>query len=184
MRFLNYKEHINIRKDIEPLFISAFPKDERPPADIYFHGFDIRNETILYGFYEEDEFIGFASIVLYKDICYIFFLAVSEKHRNQGYGTKINDVIKELYKEYVILLCYEEVDKKYKDYDVRLRRSRFYHKNGFIINPLKTYEFGVIFQTVIYGNHEVSFDDYKHIFMTGFGFKDDAFLHKNLKEVK
>ena len=184
MHYLNYKGNKNIRKDIEPLFISAFPEDERPPVDIYFHGFDVRNETILYGFYEEGEFIGFASIVLYKDICYIFFLAVSEKHRNQGYGTKILDFIKDKYKDCVILLCYEEVDKKYPDYENRLRRSHFYQENGFIINPLKTYEFGVIFQTVFYGSHEVSFDDYKHIFMSGFGFKDDAFLHKNLKEVK
>ena len=184
MIYLNYKEHKEIRKDIEPLFISAFPSNERPSADIYFRGFDEHVNTILYGFYDEERFIGFASIVLYKDICYIFFLAVSEQYRNQGYGTKILDVIKKEYSNYVILLCYEEVDPKYPDNDIRLRRSLFYKRNGFVINPLKTYEFGVVFQTAIYGKHEVVFEDYKHIFMTGFGFADDAFLHKNLKEVK
>lgn len=184
MHFLNYKEHKIIRKDVEPLFISAFPEDERPPVEIYFRGFDTHDETILFGFYEKDVFIGFASFITYKDICYIFFLAVSEKYRNQGYGTKILDVIKERYKGYVILLCYEEVDKKYPDYENRLRRSLFYKRNGFVINPLKTYEFGVVFQTAIYGSHPVSFDDYKQIFITGFSLKDDGYLHQNLKEVK
>ena len=34
-----YKKNPNIRNDIEPLFLSAFPENERPPADIYFSSF-------------------------------------------------------------------------------------------------------------------------------------------------
>lgn len=184
MHYLNYKEHKNIRNDVEPLFISAFPVEERPTPEIYFRNFDMRKENVLLGFYEEEKFIGFASYILYKDICYLFFLAVKDEYRNKGYGSKILEETKKLYSDYTILLCYEEVDRKYEDYEMRLRRSFFYKKNGFVINPLKTYEFGVVFQTVYCGHRTVTFEEYKNIFMTGFGLKDDEFLKNNLKEIK
>lgn len=164
----DFREHPHIKKDIKPLFLSAFPADERPPANIYFNNFKKDNNQLL-GFYDEETFIGFASMTFYKDICYIFFLAVSSEHRDQGYGTKILSILKEKYKDYVLLLCYEEVDQKYQDYDNRLRREKFYIRNGFIKNPLKTNEFGVIFQSAYIGKHIVTFEEYKEIFASGFG---------------
>lgn len=179
-----YLHNLEIRKDVEPLFISAFPENERPSADLYFSNFKNNKSSLLWGFYDEEEFIGFASFVIYKDICYIFFLAVKDEYRNKGYGTKILSTIKEEFKNYIILLCYEEVDDKYPDNENRKRRESFYKKNGFIINPLKTYEFGVIFQTARIGNRDVTFEEYKNIFIIGFSLDDDDFLQKHLKEVK
>ena len=175
MEVFEYKKHLYIRKDIEPLYLSAFPINERPPADYYFSSFNNR-KNILYGFYEKETFVGFVSISLYKDICYIFFLAVSASIRNKGYGSKILSILKEMYKDYVLLLCYEEVDEKYNDYENRKRREEFYMKNGFKKNPLKTNEFGVIFQTAYIGNHIVAFEEYKKIFASGFGEKAVKFL--------
>ena len=175
-----FLEHQEIRKDIEPLFISAFPSDERPSEDIYFENFKKNKNAILYGFYDDSEFVGFSSVILYKDICYIFFLAVSSNKRDQGYGSQILSEIKHIYNDNVILLCYEEVDNKYQDFEMRLRRKNFYMKNGFIDNPLKTNEFGVVFQTAYYGKHTVSFKDYKEIFAIGFG----PYVVKYLKEHK
>lgn len=177
---LNYLDNLQIRKDVEPLFVSAFPIDERPPADIYFESFKNHAKNTLYGFYKDGLFMGFASVVLYKDICYIFFLAIQDELRGQGYGSKILSMIKEMYQNDVILLCYEEVDKKYKDYENRRKRAGFYHKNGFIDNPLKTNEFGVIFQTAYYGNRPITFEEYQSIFRIGFG----DWAVKYLKEVK
>ena len=179
MEVINYLNNLEIRKDIEPLFISAFPSDERPPSDIYFANFKNEGPAYLYGFYDKGSFVGFASVILYKDICYIFFLAVSPDQRNKGYGSHILSLVKEMYKERVILLCYEEVDNNYKDYEMRLKRANFYKRNGFVDNPLKTNEFGVIFQTAYYGSHTVSFKDYQAIFKTGFG----PFTLKHLKQV-
>ena len=169
MTVINYLDKKEIERDIRPLFESAFPSDERPPSDIYFSSFIGQNNKVLLGFYEKNEFIGFTSLIIYKDICYIFFLAVSPEKRNQGWGGRILSYIKDEYKEYNVLLCYEEVDQKYDNYEERVNRERFYLNNGFKINPLKTYEFGVIFQTAAIGNREISFQDYKDIFESGFG---------------
>ena len=164
----DFRDYPEIKKDVKPLFLSAFPEDERPSPDIYFNNFK-KDNNVLFGFYEEEIFIGFASLTFYKDICYLFFFAISKEYRDQGYGSKIISILKEKYHDYVLLICYEEVDLKYKDYDNRLRREKFYIRNGFIKNPLKTNEFGVIYQSAYIGNHTVSFEDYKNIFASGFG---------------
>ena len=179
MTIISFNNNSNIRKDIEPLFISAFPKEERPESDYFFSSFDKENNH-LYGFYDKKEFVGFASVIIYKHICYIFFLAVSEEHRSKGYGSKILKEIRNLYKDNVILLCYEYVDPSYIDYENRKRREKFYMNNGFKKNPLITNEFGVIFQTAYIGNKTVSFEEYQEIFKYGYG----EFTIKHLKEIK
>ena len=179
MKVVSYKTDKSIRKDIEPLFISAFPKEERPEPDYYFSSFD-NSINELYGFYDKNDFIGFASVILYKDICYIFFLAVDEENRNKGYGSKILKEIKKLYKEYTLVLCYEYVDQNYPDYQIRKRREQFYLNNGFKKNPLITKEFGVVFQTASTGNRTIKFHEYQEIFKNGFG----EWSLKYLKQVK
>ena len=176
----NYLENREIEKDIRPLFESAFPIDERPPSDVYFSSFNEQNNKVLLGFYVENAFVGFTSLILNKDICYIFFLAVSPSLRNQGWGRQILSYVKEHYQTYNILLCYEEVDLKYDNYEERIKREQFYLHNGFIVNPLKTNEFGVIFQTATIGNRIITFKDYQEIFEQGFG----NWTLKHLKEVK
>ena len=65
---INYLDNKEIRKDIGPLFERAFPEDERPPADIFFSSFKKQNNKVLLGFYKENAFIGFTSLIIYKDI--------------------------------------------------------------------------------------------------------------------
>ena len=168
MKIVNYINDKNIRKDVEPLFLSSFPESERPGPDIFFSSFK-KESNVLYAFYDNDKFIGFTSLIIYKDIAYIFFLAVSPIYQHQGYGSQILSTIKNTYKDKVILLCYEEVDNKYDDYEKRKKRESFYKKNGFISNNLTTEEFGVVFTVARYGYREVSFEEYKKIFIFGFG---------------
>lgn len=168
MYSLNYKNNPQIKNDIKKLYLSAFPKEERPPAWIFFKN-ALKDNQDLYGYYDENEFIGFAQLTTYKDICYLFFLAVSKEKRDQGYGSKIIEDIKQSNNDKVILLCYEEVDTKYEDYEQRVKRRNFYRKNGFLDNKVKTNEFGVIFETGYFGTHSVTYEDYVEIFVQGFG---------------
>lgn len=180
MKVINYKDDKRIRKDITPLFLSAFPKDERPPKR-YFFSSGLKESNNIYAYYEDnDEFIGFSQLTSYKDIIYIFFLAIQETKRGQGYGSKIISKIREDNKDKVSLLCYEEVDEKYPDYESRKRRKSFYQRNGFMDNGVKTNEFGVIFETGYIGNHQVPFTDYVEIFVKGFS----EYARKHIKEVK
>lgn len=164
----NYKDYPKIRKDIQSLYISAFPRVERPPVNMFFTEAK-KDDNELLAFYDNDSFIGFTNLLFYKDLCYMFFLAVSPEYRNKGYGGKI---IQEAFKEYpdkTFVLCYEELDDKYPDNDLRIRRSKFYQRNGFINNNLKTCEYGVIYETVYHGHRQVPFEDYLGLMIHCYG---------------
>ena len=174
-----YSNQENIKEDVANLLVLAFPSDERPPVDIFFHNLSINKEnTRLIAFYEENRFIGFTSLVLYKDICYIFFLAVSPTFQNKGYGSEIINIIKEDYKDYVILLAYEEVNEKYPNYAQRKSREAFYLKRGFKDNGFISEEWGVRFQTAYIGKRRVSFEEYREIFKIGFNIDPKGYLKR------
>ena len=179
MKFVNYKDYPEIRKDIEPLYIDAFPEDERPPAEMFFQTANLDNDQ-LYGFYDEDSFVGFANVITYKDIVYLFFLAVTPKNRNKGYGSIILSILKEMYKNKVLTLCYEEIDNKYPDIELRKRRKNFYYRNGFKDNEMKTCEYGVNYETCYIGHHKVNFEDYLGLYRSVFGDRVNSII----KEIK
>ena len=159
------KEYQNL---VVPLYESAFPIDERPPTKYFFASLK-KKENSLFLYFDDDSFIGFAFITLYQDVCYLFFLAVSPTKRHQGYGGQILEDIKKTYQKYVILIAYEEVNPQYPNYVERVRREQFYLKHGFKNNQMKTNEFGVVYQTVFIGDHQVSFLTYLEVFKLGFG---------------
>lgn len=168
MKFVNYKENHDIRGDIEPLYVSAFPPEERPPEEMFFSS-ALKKDNELYGIYENNQFIGFTDLLFYKDLCYLFFLAVSPEFRNKGYGSQIIKEIFKMYPDKNFILCYDEIDEKYRDNSIRIRRRDFYYRNGFLDNNLKTCEYGVRYDTCYHGSHQVSFEDYQGLFIHCYG---------------
>ena len=170
-----YINQSDIRKEVSKLLESAFPIDERPPTKYFFKSLE-KKENKLFAYYFNNTFIGFSFLSFYKDVCYIFFLAVEESYRHQGFGGQILEDIKKEYSDLVLLLCYEEVDPKYPNYEERVNRAKFYHSHGFQPNKLKTNEYGVIYETAYIGSHQVSFLDYLEIFKIVFGKGREAFV--------
>jgi len=85
----------------------------------------------FFAFYDENKFIGFAVIKLFKSMSYLFFLAIDKKMRGQGYGSKIIQKIKEIYPDYNQVVDFEMVDKKAQNYTQRVKRKNLYLKNGY-----------------------------------------------------
>lgn len=167
MRIIKYKKEPHIKKDVSYLYCRAFPKKERPPVHYFFKYIDKRCNQ-LYAFYEKEEFIGFVLLTLYQKYCYISYLAISKKKRNQGYGSQVLSFVKDKYHDYHIFLMYEEVDPKNKDYDNRQIRQNFYLRNGFQNGSLKVNEFDVIYQSGQVGDFLVTFEDYQHVFIANY----------------
>ena len=163
-----YQDIANKKQEVSDLFLEAFPEDERPPLFVFLNSLKKKEITLL-TFYDEKTFVGFAYLAIHKDICCIYFLAVSKTLRHKGYGGQILEIIKQEYKDHVIMLCYEEVDPKYENYEERDLRKNFYRSHGFIDNKIKTNEYGVIYETAYIGSHLVSFIDYLEIFKLVFG---------------
>ena len=170
-----YLGELDVRKDVSSLLESAFPIDERPPTKYFFKSLE-RKENKLFVYYFGNTFIGFAFLSFYQDVCYIFFLAVVDSYRHQGLGGQIIEDIKNTYQDYVLLLCFEEVDPKYSNYEERVKRKHFYYSHGFKDNKLKTNEYGVIYETAYIGSHLVSFTSYQEIFVLGFGERNRPYI--------
>lgn len=155
-------------KSIKETYKEAFPKEERMP----FFMFKIltRDKTSkLYSFYENGNFIGFAYCIYYKDLMYILFLAVNNKIRAKGYGSKILSEICKIYKNYRIILFSEELTKDCDNYEQRLRRVKFYEKNNFYISGVKICEVGVKYDILSYNRIKFSKDEYMELFKNYLG---------------
>ena len=174
-----YNGQEDIKIDVSNLFLEAFPEDERPPLRVFLKSLKQKEITLL-TFYDNETFIGFAYLAIHKDICCLYFFAVDKEHRHQGYGGQIIEMLKKEYKDYVLMLCYEEVDPKYENYGERVSRKAFYYKHGFIDNKIKTNEYGVIYETAYIGSHLISFSDYFIIFKLVFGQGHEAYVHEEV----
>ena len=148
----------NEYKLIKRLFISAFPKEERPPFFILSTRAKRGKGDMLIA-KDGGKFVGFVYVVGNEGLSYLFFLAVEESERGNGYGTKILDYVKARYKGNKIFLARERLDEPCDNLEQRLNRHKFYLKNGFVDLECKIVEGGVVFDAMSIGG-EITNEEY------------------------
>ncbi len=134
-------------KTVKALYLSAFPKEERPP----FYLLKSREKNGKGDFYiakDGEELIGFAYVIPYLDTAYLYYFAVMENFRGKGYGSAVLTELKKVYDGFRFYLARESLDENSSNYDERVRRHRFYLKNGFADLPIKIKEASVTFDVM------------------------------------
>lgn len=101
--------------------------------------------------YSEDVYIGFYYVFRYRDIAYIYYLAVTECMRERGYGTDIVDLIKENYPDCRIVTCVEAPKVDDKLVSISYRRIGFYTRNGFMDTLYKFESVGIMYEVLYWG---------------------------------
>ena len=91
-------------------------------------------------YYDGDDFVGLAYILQNEAVVYLFFLAVNPNIRYRGYGSAILQDVKDLAGNRPVVLAIEPMDGKADNFDQRLKRVRFYEKNGFHITAYYYHE--------------------------------------------
>ena len=130
LSFIDINCNREYNKKVEKLYNSAFPKEERIP--IWLLKFLARkNKAKFYGINDDKKFIGLVYNDYYKDIILIYYFAIDEELRGQGYGSRVLEYIKQKYNKNRIVLSIEQVDENSKNYKQRIKRKEFYMKNGF-----------------------------------------------------
>ena len=137
-------------KLIKRLFISAFPKEERPPFYILSTRTKRGKGDLLIA-KDDGQFVGFIYVVSNAELSYLFFLAVEDSKRGKGYGTRILDSVKTRYSGNKIFLAREGLDEPCDNFEQRQNRHKFYLKNGFVDLDCKIVEGGVVFDTMSIG---------------------------------
>lgn len=117
-------------KEINDLALEAFPVEEYLSPDKLV---DMSKDECFNFYYlcDDNTFIGFVALQIYKDLCYLFFLAVSKNNRNKGYGSKIIKLIKEKFSNKTHIVDFEMLDIKSNNFNQRIKRREFYLKNGY-----------------------------------------------------
>ena len=124
------KTNSDIPTEIEQLYEEAFPSNERID---YSHLVDCvkANKADMLSLVKDEQFIGFAFVILPTDYAYICFCAVIPSMRNKGYGTELVRLLREFYVGRQLVVDIEKLDEQAPNYEQRYRRYMFYIRNGF-----------------------------------------------------
>ena len=124
----NFSRKLNEYKDVCRLMRTALHQNEQIPMGLL-RVLAFRKSVNFRVFYEDDQFCG----VLYtaEDNKYIFvlYLAVNDRIRSKGYGTKILDWLKQN-TEKIIVLNVEAINPSAENALQREKRISFYCRNG------------------------------------------------------
>lgn len=170
----------NYKKEIKSLYRAAFPANERAPLFILFHR--TRNEGNSFcAVVDRGEFVGLVYTIKSDKMVYVFFLAVDERKRGNGYGTKILDMIKNHYADRAVALMIEDTTVTDTDnYEERINRLDFYKKNGFKQLHIKINEACVDYE-LLGTIGDITLNDFFEIMKGFFGRILFKFIYRKMK---
>lgn len=115
---------------VEHLALEAFPPEEYlPPKKLI----DMAAEENFdfWALTEDDRFVGFMVVKIYRRMAYLFFLAIDPGCRGQGFGGKALAALRKHYPGHVQTVDFEMVDPHAANAAQRERRRAFYLRNGY-----------------------------------------------------
>ena len=119
----NYINDLKYKDELEELYLSAFPKEERFSFWIL-EDCSKEDNSDLYAILDNDKFVGMCYIVNCDGAYYLMYLAIQDELRNKKYGSKILEDLKEKYKTLFL-----SIDKPIDE--ISIKRKKFYFRNGF-----------------------------------------------------
>ncbi len=154
---------------IKRLYHSAFPKNERAPFRRLVREVDGKSAQLL-GIYNDTTWLGFFYIVNYNDLSYIFYFAIDDNQRNQGFGGIAIQTLIEQFTGRRLFLAAEQLDPHADNYAMRVRRHNFYTRNGLSDMHMKIQEAGVIYDVLGAGG-AVTPEEYQTLMLSHLGMR-------------
>ncbi|MGO1922471.1 MAG: GNAT family N-acetyltransferase [Jeotgalicoccus sp.] len=152
---------------VKEYYLEVFPKYERVPFWILKYK-SKKDNSDFYAIYDDSEYIGFLYLTYYKDIVYIFYIAIDSSQQSKGYGSKVLQHVKEIHKDKRLLLNIEKVDRSADNYEQRYKRKQFYTKNGFLNTNFEIEDKEIVYE-ILYLGEEVYEFEYHALFSSYYG---------------
>lgn len=162
---------------LRKLYKKAFPKcEQKPLLAVWFVKQCGKGDVWI----AEDErgFVGFAITMNCADMVLLDYLAIKENVRGSGIGTQVLKKLQTQYRGKRFFLEIENVYEPSEDQPQRLRRKRFYLKNGMKEMHIMVNAFGAELELLAY-ECRVSFEEYYKVYCSCYG----RWAAKNLKEL-
>ncbi len=153
--------HAKEYQTISQLYQRAFPKDERAPFSMLERKAN-QGKGLMLAAKDGETLVGFAYVIHDAKVAYLFYFAVEDAARGQGYGTAI---LKALQKEFAgkrLFLAREQLDSKADNYEQRVKRRNFYLHAGFQDLPSRIKEAGVVYDVMSLGG-DVTPEEYDRL---------------------
>lgn len=114
----------------ENLIKSAFPPDEQEPMTLLT---ELAQDPMVnfWAYYDGEDYCGMCYVVESPRILFVLYLAVPDELRSKGYGAAILDDVRARFGGKDIVLHVEDPDKNEQKREQRIRRIKFYERNGF-----------------------------------------------------
>lgn len=112
------------------IYNDAFPKEDRMPFWLM-PTMAKGRATEMHVYRDGDAYCGMDYVASLDGTTFVMFLAVDGRMRSRGYGGMILDRIKSDHPDDLIIVSFEPPVEGEDGYEVRLRRKRFYLRNGF-----------------------------------------------------
>lgn len=115
---------------IEQINREAFPPEEYMPLSEMLEVQD-RGEFDVLALLDGGAPVGFMAVSANAETAYLFFLAIGRDFRAKGYGSQALALYRSLYAGRQCTVDLEPLDPAARNAEQRVRRRRFYLKNGF-----------------------------------------------------
>lgn len=152
----NYKDNL---KEIEYLYLTAFPKNERKPFDLILEKCNNGSIEIISIQNDNSNFLGFAIMILHDDMVLLDYFAIAPESRGQNLGSTALKMLFERYKNKRFILEIENTEIESDNLEERKRRKAFYLKNGMSVMPYKVNLIGVEME-ILTRNCDVTYEEY------------------------
>ncbi|MBO8463219.1 MAG: GNAT family N-acetyltransferase [Firmicutes bacterium] len=153
---------------IKQLYETAFPKEERKP--FFLLQWQMKRKVMEILSIEENGFVGLLISSFYKDLVLIEFLAIDDKRRGEGLGSKVLDLAKKRYQARRVVLEIEIPDENAAISDNKVRRKEFYARNGFLPAGVEVMFHGVPMMLLTIDGKSVTFAEYKKLYQNTSGY--------------
>ena len=160
----NYKDNL---KEIEYLYLTAFPKNERKPFDLILEKCNNGSIEIISIQNDNSNFLGFAIMILHDDMVLLDYFAIAPESRGQNLGSTALKMLFERYNNKRFILEIENTEIESYNLEERKRRKAFYLKNGMSVMPFKVNLIGVEMEVLTH-NCEVTYEEYYSIYENTF----------------
>lgn len=116
--------------NINSLATEAFPPEEYLAPDKLVE-MSKEDNFDFWALTDGDAFVGFMVVQTYKNLAYLFFLAIDSSCRAKGYGSRAIETLRELYPDKKQVVDFEMLDEAAPNNIQRINRRQFYLKNGY-----------------------------------------------------
>ena len=156
-------------KQIEELYLRAFPKAERKPFQLMVAK-QAEGTIELLSIEDENSFLGLAIFAHDKDIALLDYFAISEELRGQGIGSRAIKALQKIYAGKRFVLEIETTKKPCDDLEMRMHRKDFYLRNGLHTIDFDVILFGVEMEMLSNADH-LTYEEYLDVYKNACGLK-------------